>query len=93
MTGFPQNHEAANVPATLVRLNDGLPTTLNDNGGPVSGDVNWAFQWDFTLDPNHSFIISKDKTLVVPEPTALVLLGMSIGCMAFRIRKWRSSKA
>jgi len=93
VTGFPQHHEAANVPTTLVSLNDGLPTTLNDNDGPVTGDVNWAFQWDFTLAPNQSFIISKDKTINVPEPTALVLLGVSIGCMAFRIRKWRTSKA
>lgn len=92
VTGFPQHHEAANVPTTLNKLNDGLPTTLNDNNGPITGDVNWAFQWDITLAPAHSFIISKDKTIDVPEPTALVLLGMGIGCMVFRIRKWRTAK-
>jgi hypothetical protein len=89
VTGFPQHHEAANVPTTLVRLNDGDPTTLNDNGGPVTGDVNWAFQWDFSVLPGDSFIISKDKNINVPEPATLVLLVMGIGCMAFGIRKWR----
>ena len=35
---------------TLGLLNDGLPTTLNDNAGPVGpADVTWALQWDMSL--------------------------------------------
>jgi PEP-CTERM motif len=75
------------------KLNDGLATTLSDTPavgtviGP--GDLTWAFQWDFTLPPQGSFQISKDKIIsVVPEPTAIALLGFGAGLL-FSVRRKR----
>jgi hypothetical protein len=87
VTGFPQYHEAATVTTTLDKLNDQSATTLDNTYGPITGDVSWAFQWDITLGPDASFIISKDKALNVPEPSVLVLLGIGISCMAIGIRR------
>jgi hypothetical protein len=69
-------------PTMLNSLNDGNPTTLNDNGGPVGpGDVTWGLEWDPVLNPNDTFILSKDKhlSIAVPEPSSagLVLLGLA----------------
>ncbi len=73
---------------TLSRLNDGLPTTLNDDAGPIGpGDVTWAFQWDLTIAPGKSAIISKDKSLVVPEPTSISL--MVCGLLYLGLRRAR----
>ena len=69
---------------TLLKLNDGLATDLDGTLGPDGpGDITFAFQWDFTLNPEGSFIISKVKTLqvqVIPEPTSafLVMMGMAL---------------
>lgn len=72
------NHgEAAFFNSTLVKLNDGVASVLSDNLNPVGpGDVTWAFQWDFTIAPGGSFLISKDKYLQiqnVPEPSSILL--------------------
>ena len=72
------NHgESSFLNSTLVKLNDGVASVLNDNMNPVGpGNVTWAFQWDFTLAPNGSFLISKDKYIQiqnVPEPTSSLL--------------------
>ena len=72
------NHgEAAFFNTTLVKLNDGVASVLSDNLNPVGpGDVTWAFQWDFTIAPGGSFLISKDKYLQiqnVPEPSSMLL--------------------
>jgi hypothetical protein len=86
VTPRPAHHEANIVPNTLNSLNDALPTTLNDNNGPLTGNVNWAFQWDFVLPAGGTFIISKDKQLtIVPEPGSVVLMGLGfvalVGCV------------
>lgn len=73
----PSHYEVATWPTILASLNDGSPTTLADAAGPVSGDVSWAFQWDFTLAPGGTYIISKDKHLIVPEPSTCLLLALS----------------
>ncbi len=82
------NHgEAALFPVTLNKLYDALPTTLSDAAGPVGpGDVTWAFQWDLDIPAGSSVIISKIKTLEVPEPAALSLLVLSLGALALRRR-------
>jgi large repetitive protein len=82
--------EAAFFPATLNRLNDGLPTTLNDNLLSENGDVTWALQWDFNLPAGGSFLISKDKSLsmsFVPEPSALALVAVGLLTCALRRRR------
>ncbi len=73
---------------TLNSLNDGSPTTLNNNGGPLTGDTTWAFEWDVTIPAGGSFIISKDKNIrPVPEPLSLILLGCGmVGLIELRRR-------
>lgn len=79
VTPAPAFYEVGNAAALLAKLTDGSPTTLNNNGGPISGDVAWAFQWNFNLAPGSSVLISKDKQLlVVPEPATIGLLAMGL---------------
>ena len=85
--------EADIGPNTLNRLNGGfynLNNTLNSGPDP-SQDATWALQWDFTIDPNGSVDVIKDKKLSVapvPEPGAVsfALLGLA----AFFLRRNRS---
>ena len=92
ITPKPNYREAALVPDTLNEFNtipgyilgqaQGFPSgepdsnTLSGAVGP--GDVSWAYEWDRTIAPGSTFIISKDKSLSgvvqpVPEPSSLVL--------------------
>ncbi len=83
------NHGEVNYFAnTLNSLNDSSPTTLNDVAGPLGpGDVTWAFEWDVTLNPGGSLLISKVKNLQVPEPSSIALLSLGIAaCAIFRRR-------
>ncbi len=77
----------------IDRLDDASPTTLTNFGGPLIGDATWAYQWDFTLAPGGSFIISKDKHVQrIPEPSTAVMLGTGfLGLMAFMKRARRGS--
>ena len=56
-------------------LNDPNTNTSSSIVGP--GDVTWAYEWDRTISPGSTFLISKDKALTgvpqVPEPSALAL--------------------
>ncbi|MCC6123781.1 MAG: PEP-CTERM sorting domain-containing protein [Pirellulales bacterium] len=91
VNNHPQYHQAALVPVLLNNLNDGGTTTLNNANGPFIGDASWAFQWNFTVQPNGgTFTITKIKVLtVVPEPAsiALLCLGGIAGCGLYWIRK------
>ena len=97
VTPVPSHREIAFFPVTLNKLNDGVPTTLNDTPpigvvfGP--GDVTWAYQWDVVIPPSGSFLISQDKSLralaPVPEPAACSLLGLAAGLLLARRRKRR----
>jgi hypothetical protein len=89
VTGRPQHHEAALLPVTLNNLNDSLATTLSDTNAAGPGDVTWAFQWDITIPANGTYIISKDKTLTVPEPATLALMagGLTVAMVLRRRRR------
>jgi hypothetical protein len=77
---------------TFDRLNDNFPTVLNDGNGALGpGDVTWALQWDLSIAPGSSVVISKDKNVfvsVIPEPSSLALL--SLGLVALALRKRRA---
>jgi hypothetical protein len=80
--GVTTSHQAGTATTLLGELTDGLTTNLNDNSGPLTGDVAWAFQWDYTLGAA-DLQISKDKlfmpyTQEVPEPASLGVLGASL---------------
>jgi len=82
------NGEVAPFDLTLQKLNNASIDNLNGTLGPsVPGDNTFAFQWDFTIAPNGSQIISKVKSLqvqVVPEPTSAVLGLFGIGLLVGR---------
>jgi len=73
----PMRCEVGLVPSTLDALNDSLPTTLNGNAGPLTGDVAWGLEWEFMLRPGESYLISENRLLtMVPEPATLSLLAL-----------------
>ena len=90
------NHgETAFAGATLGKLNNGVPDNLNDNAGPTGpGNVTSAFQWDYSgataIAPNGEVLISKQKFLQIPEPSALALV--SLGAVAMTLHRRRKSQ-
>jgi len=80
----PSHHAVGLDGSLLTALNDASATTLDDSNGPVTGNAQWAFQWDFSINPGSTAIVSKDLT-VVPEPATMVLLALG-GLVTFRRR-------
>ncbi len=71
---------------TITKLNDGVADNLVDNSGGSGSRMTWANQWDFSIAPGGSALISKDKLATIPEPSALALvlagllsLGVALG--------------
>ena len=87
VTWAPSRYEVAFYDDTLKKLTDADADDLSNVAGPLGpGDLTWAFQWDVSLKPGQTFIISKDKNLV-PEPGCLLLLGL--GGLALVLRRRR----
>lgn len=78
---------------TLNSLTSGVTYTLNDNVGPLGpGDMTWALEWDKTIAPGGSFIVSIDKMLTpVPLPPSVLMLGT--GLLGLGILPWRKKTA
>ena len=76
VTRQPSHYQADDYWGGLVDdLGDDQPTTLNDFAGPIVGvDAVWAFEWDETIGPGDSVVISKNKN-IIPEPATLALMG------------------
>lgn len=91
-TGTPR-YQVASGSTLLNSLNDGSATTLSNFGGPLGPDnVSFAFQWDLTIGPSGTFLISKDKHLgpaPVPEPATIALLGTGLlGMLGYSRRRF-----
>jgi uncharacterized repeat protein (TIGR01451 family) len=54
---------------TLMSVTNVSGYNLNNNAGPISGDVTWAVQWDVNIGPGGVFLISKGKDLHIQPPT------------------------
>jgi hypothetical protein len=77
----PISHfEAQYAGNTIGSLLDGSPTTLSDTTSAGVGNVTFAYQWDVNMANNTSFVLSKLLT-IVPEPTALSLVIISVAAM------------
>jgi hypothetical protein len=99
---MPSEYEASNTTASPDLLDDisssSTSYTLTDVASASSGDPEWAFEWDFTLNAGGSYLISIDKNIrpygttpPVPEPAGgvLTLLGcVGLISMRPRRRKW-----
>lgn len=80
--------EIAEFDDLLDVLTDLDADDLNNVFGPVTlEDVTWALQWNFTLAPGQSVLISKDMRLVIPEPTTGVLVGLALLGVASGLRR------
>jgi hypothetical protein len=89
-SGFsaPMHHEADVVFNTLNKLNSGSPQFLNDTNSAGPGDVTWAFEWDLPIAGGATSQFSKDISIVVPEPSTVALVGVSlISVLALRRRR------
>lgn len=74
----PVHAEIAQFPSLRSKLTDEDADNLNDTYGSVLlDDVEWALQWDFTLDPGESVTISS-RLVIIPEPTTGVLVGVAL---------------
>ena len=74
--------------STLAKLAGTQSLSLGDYTHAY-GDVTWAFQWDMPIDANSDQNITKDKLLdvyVIPEPSALALLGLGMSLFLLRRR-------
>ena len=83
--------------ATLNRLNQGSPYTLNNSlgsGPDPTLDATWALQWDFSIAANgqlgDTVDVIKDKKLsVAPVPEPATFSFALLGCAAFILRRKR----
>lgn len=84
---FFEANTTGGASSTLAKLGSVNGLALDGTGMAGPGDVTWAFQWDLIIPAGADEIITKDKLLniyVVPEPSALALLGLGLAAWAAR---------
>jgi hypothetical protein len=76
VTGNPNHYQVGTGSTILNELNSGSAVTLSDGSvGPITGNANFAMEWDPTVDAGGTFQISIDKTItngaqpLVPLPS------------------------
>ncbi len=74
---------------TITKLNDGVADNLVDNSGGSGSRMTWANQWDFSIAPGGSALISKDKLATIPEPSVAVLALAGLLSLAVGLRRRR----
>lgn len=82
--------EAALAFTTLNNLNLIPGYDLNNNIGPLTGDVTWSFQWDSLIQDGQSLDVFKDKQMSitpVPEPAAASILAVALGAAGLLRRR------
>lgn len=88
------NAQVAYFDTILSTLTDGDVDPLSNYVGPLGpGNIEFAFQWNFTLAPGEDTTISKLKTLdvtLIPEPTTASLAMAALGLLA--VRKFRNRR-
>lgn len=87
---LPSAMEVAGFPSIFLKLSDGDIDNLDPSLTTFTGDATFGMQWDRTLGPSQSFVMGKTKILAVPEPSAMLVLGLASAC-ALR-RKWLRTK-
>lgn len=87
VTPSPNGYQIGAWPSIGSLFGNGVIDNLSNFAGPIGPtDVTWAFQWNITLAPGTSYIISKDKLIFIPTPGAAALLGLG-GLIATRRRR------
>ncbi len=91
-TPAPTFHEIGIYASTLTSLQSGFTYNLNGANSAGPGDVTWAFQWDKSIAPNGTFLISKDKNIAaaVPEPASILGLGTVLFLIGTKLRRKRA---
>jgi hypothetical protein len=87
---FPKYHQAGVGSTILDLLNTGGPNNLDStSNGPLTGDANWAFQWDVTVASGGTKTVTTSQNLsAVPEPASLTLLCLG-GILGGGLLRWR----
>lgn len=77
---LPSLYETGFYSALFNSLNDGCPTTLNNNPSLGAGDATFALQWDTNIAGGESALIQTQTTMegAVPEPMTFLLVGAGL---------------
>jgi PEP-CTERM motif len=81
------------VGSTLYRLLNQNGLALNNNDS-ASGDVTWAYEWDFLIGGLAAQDILKDKSLsvtLVPEPSTFAFCSLGLGFLVLAQRRRQKS--